>query len=389
VTATIPTGHILGTTANATRPKKLWVWLTVAVVVIAATIATALVTRPSPAENLDPRSAAPQGSLALAQILAGLGTRVTTVTSLDAALELASDQTLVVRNDAILTAEAAARLVHQVDQGGQRLVVLGTDGALLVDSWQGLIQNVDPQTPADCKIPAARAAQVAAFTVLAQPGTSDSEACFSRGSAAGLIVEGERFLFVDPSSLANAELEQVGNAALGVNLLSQRSQVVWYLPTAADPGLATAGSMSLAQLLPTWITPVLLQLLFVFVVGALWRGRRLGPLLREDLPVLVQSYETEVGRANLMQRNQDRNGAASALRASARTRLVRMAGLSAASTDAEVIAATATRTGGSPTEVASALTPGHVSSDSDLITLARQLNQLQHGPPHKDTNPYG
>ena len=370
------------TAAPATSVRRsAKVWVIVALVLIATIGATALLTRPSPAEFLDPRSAAPQGSRALAQILADRGDSVQTVTSLSDTLAASQAHTVVVRNDVIVTSEAAERLTGSVRENGQRLVVLGVQGALLQDRWAASTVPDESALAADCTLAAADAAGTATFTELVEPQTAQAtpgweQVCFTQGSAAGLLAQDQTFLLSDASAFTNAELEQVGNAALGINVLSGAGtddtvgdgQIVWYLPSASDPALAAPGSASLNQVLPVWLPAVLLMILLGSIVLALWRGRRLGPLLSEDLPVLVQSYETEVGRANLMQRNHDRNGAAEALRAQAREHLIRTTGVPHAATDAGALAATQ--------DVTAAVTSGPVGSDSELLLLAERLARI-------------
>ena len=60
---------------------------------------------------------------------------------------------------------------------------------------------------------------------------------------------------------------------------------------------------------------------FVAVLAMLWRGRRLGPLAAEPLPVVVRSAETAEGRARLYQDGRSLDRAAATLRAAALTRL--------------------------------------------------------------------
>ncbi len=85
--------------------------------------------------------------------------------------------------------------------------------------------------------------------------------------------------------------------------------LIWYLPGLGD---LTGGAdvPSVADLTPEWVTPVLLLLIVVFVAAAVWRGRRLGPLVIENLPVVVRSRETMEGRARLYQRSSSRGSSA-------------------------------------------------------------------------------
>ena len=57
----------------------------------------------------------------------------------------------------------------------------------------------------------------------------------------------------------------------------------------------------------TWIV---WQLWLVVVLVALWKGRRLGPLVAEQLPVVVRASETVEGRGRLYRSRRARDRAA-------------------------------------------------------------------------------
>ena len=61
----------------------------------------------------------------------------------------------------------------------------------------------------------------------------------------------------------------------------------------------------------TWIV---VQLWLVVVLVALWKGRRIGPLVAEELPVVVRASETVEGRGRLYRSRRARDRAAQALR---------------------------------------------------------------------------
>ena len=71
----------------------------------------------------------------------------------------------------------------------------------------------------------------------------------------------------------------------------------------------------LSDLLPPWVGIVVAQLVVAVLVAALWRGRRLGPVVAEPLPVAVRAAETTEGRARLYRRRRARGRAADHLRA--------------------------------------------------------------------------
>ncbi|GDY74619.1 hypothetical protein SAV31267_041040 [Streptomyces avermitilis] len=75
------------------------------------------------------------------------------------------------------------------------------------------------------------------------------------------------------------------------------------------------------DLLPSgWLWGTL-QLFIAAALAALWRARRLGPLVPERLPVAIRASETVEGRARLYRKANARDRAAAALRSTTRTRL--------------------------------------------------------------------
>ncbi|MCW2756877.1 MAG: hypothetical protein JWO46_623, partial [Nocardioidaceae bacterium] len=72
-------------------------------------------------------------------------------------------------------------------------------------------------------------------------------------------------------------------ASLALQLLGSRPHLVWYLPSLSDTSATDSGSQSFFDLLPSgWLWGTL-QLFIAAGVAALWRARRLGPLVPEKL----------------------------------------------------------------------------------------------------------
>ena len=81
------------------------------------------------------------------------------------------------------------------------------------------------------------------------------------------------------------------------------------------------------------------------LLAALWQGRRLGPLVAEQLPVVVRASETVEGRGRLYRSRRARDRAADALRTATLQRMLPRLGLGAARATA-VVAAVAGRCAG-------------------------------------------
>ena len=104
--------------------------------------------------------------------------------------------------------------------------------------------------------------------------------------------------------------------------------MVWYLPSLSDTSATDADDeRSFFDLLPSgWLWGTL-QLFIAAALAALWRARRLGPLVPEKLPVAIRASETVEGRARLYRKANARDRAATALRSTTRTRLAPLVGV--------------------------------------------------------------
>jgi len=126
-----------------------------------------------------------------------------------------------------------------------------------------------------------------------------------------------------------------------------------------------------------------LQLVIAVGVIAIWRGRRMGRLVVEALPVVVRQAETVAGRARLYRRARSFDTAAEALRSGTRDRLARRLGFSAGvSHDALVDAITArlhdAGSGRRDAGRVNALLYGPTPADDHaLVELAQQLTALE------------
>src|SRR5690606_16937832 len=100
------------------------------------------------------------------------------------------------------------------------------------------------------------------------------------------------------------------------HLLGAHERLVWLVQDPLDTSSTSdEASTPTGALLPSWAGPVGLWALVVALVTAIWRGRRLGPLVPESLPVVVRASETTRGRGRLYRRSRSRGHAAAGLRA--------------------------------------------------------------------------
>ena len=179
--------------------------------------------------------------------------------------------------------------------------------------------------------------------------------------------------------LTNGDLAHHGDAALALNLLESHRTVVWLTPGAAGAGGTggTGGQTALADLVPWPVYLIAIQLGVAAILAAIWRTRRLGPLVTEPLPVVVRAAETVEGHGRLYQARRSRDRAAAALREALLSRVVPVLGLASEAGPDTIAAAVAARTGRDTADVAAALYGGAPRDDPALVRLADTLDALE------------
>jgi hypothetical protein len=330
---------------------------------------------------------APPGGMALAEVLRDQGVTVLvadTFAEAESAAASAADPTIFFFDEVdYLTSDRLRDLLGSV----QRAVVVAPDFSTLEELAPGVgfggVSGSQPP-PARCDVPAA--AQAGTLSPggktlrLTQAAGSDYTGCFPTGDGTFSIIESQAdgvtlTLVADSVVFSNEEIADYGNAALALNLLGVSDTVIWYLPTIDD--VARTGPPSPGELTPGWVTPLLLLLVTVFGAAALWRGRRFGPLVAENLPVAVKASETMEGRARLYAASSARLRAIDALRIGTVQRLARQAGLSRTADLDEIIAAVAELTGWSAESVRTVLVDAVPHTDRHLVALSDQLQDLE------------
>lgn len=233
---------------------------------------------------------------------------------------------------------------------------------------------------ASCSVPAAeRAGEI---TVGDRSfGEADGwTGCFPTGSGTVSLLQrdtagGTTTLLADASFLRNDTVTSNGDAALAIGLLGGNSTLVWYQPTLGD--IVGERAPTLGELTPDWVTPVILLLVVVTAAAAVWRGRRFGALVIEDLPVTVHAGETREGRARLYARTASRGRAADSLRIGAVGRLAGHLGLASTATVDEVCGAAAAATGLRLDEVRDVLLEAVPRTDRELVALSSRLDAIE------------
>ncbi|MGA6220594.1 DUF4350 domain-containing protein [Streptomyces umbrinus] len=382
-------------TSASPTTRQLWTRsrgvLLALVVLLAAAVAIAAVRSDAESGSLDPRSAEPSGSRAVAELLADRGVSTRVVTTLEeAASATGSDTTLLVARPDLLTDRQQDRL-HSAfaNSGGRTVLVAPTTpsvGTLAPGVDADPAPSFDTTLSPNCSLPAARRAGKAEtggirYTTNA-PG---ADSCYPGDGLPTLLRvpaaegNGDTVVLGAPDILQNERLDKQGNASLALQLLGSRPHLVWYLPSLSDDSATDAGDRSFFDLMPSgWLWGTL-QLFFAAILAALWRARRLGPLVPEKLPVAIRASETVEGRARLYRKSNARDRAAAALRSTTRTRLAPLVGVSPAQAHAPeaLLPALSAQLRREGQALHSLLFGPPPSDDAALIALADQLDALE------------
>ena len=366
-------------------------WMVAATGAVLVSIAAALLYGGSAAGGppLAADNAAEAGGMAVVEVLRSRGVQVT------AAGTLAEARSAAAGTDAtVLFYDPEAYL----DQGQLAAMARLAPRTVVVEPHFRALQALAPEVAfggvseaaslqAGCALTAAVKAGTISpggrtLTVIApeKPGPATLTGCFPSDDATFSLVQrvedGRTLTLIpDPAVLSNGTVDTFGNAALALNLLGASDTLVWYLPTLAD--VPATGPPSLGELTPGWVTPSLLLLALVAVAAFVWRGRRFGPLVAENLPVTVRASETMEGRARLYARGDARLHALDALRIGTTARLAARLGLPGTAGLDEIVPAVAAVTSLPPEQVGSILVGAVPATDAELVAMSDRLRDLE------------
>ena len=390
-----PAGHghpatpgAAGASALRTRLRAWRLWIILALLLIGGVVLGVLTSSSADRTPLSAANAAPEGAQAVVRVLQEQGVDVVQAKDYESALAALEDRAATLLffdpneyldGSQLSELEAAAAKRVLVEPTFAQLQSLAPD-----ISQAGLVPEdiIDAGTVrgARCADAAAEAARDVSAGGLAYRGPVT---CFpvtgGNGPEAGLYAaadDGSAAVFGYTGLLANGTVTENGNAALALRVLGSADTLVWYLPVPADipPGDAPVNPFSL---LPEWVNPLLWWTLVIAALAAFWRGRRLGPLAMEPMPVVVRAAETADGRARLYQDGRALDRAAANLRAATMVRLASRLRLGPGSTAAEVVQAAARSTGRSAADVDSLLNRDVPANDSALVAWSQELLYLE------------
>ncbi|OBK72866.1 DUF4350 domain-containing protein [Mycobacterium sp. 1274761.0] len=355
-------------------------WVLVALVVVGAVMTvTTLLTTPRPGGRMDAGATSSGGAHALVTLLRDRGVDVIVADDLAAVERAATPDSLV------LTAQT-----HNIsDEDLLRRLAAVPGDRLLVEPVSHAREVLAPQLrrsaggtaggPPDCDMREAMRAgdvQFGASDTFEASGEVSVTRCYD--GALARYTEGGRTITVVGSSefMTNAGLPKQGNAALAMNLSGTQPRLVWYAPQRPE-GDETSGSATISDLIPERVLWIVLQLCLVVVLLALWKARRIGPLVAEALPVVVRASETAEGRGRLYRSRRASDRAADALRTATLQRLMPRLGLGPDAERAAVVETVAQRIGGDPQAVGHTLFGPPPATDADLVNLANALDDIE------------
>jgi hypothetical protein len=365
--------------APAAARRHPWRLVLLALIAICAVAAIGTyLTAPRPGGSMDPDSTESTGAHALVALLRDRGVDVTVANNVDEAVHAARPGTLLLFAQTQRVTDES-QLQRLAGSSADLLLVEPTSHARAtlapgIRSTGASVQDAEP----DCPLPEANRAGSVDFgpsNTFHAVGGESVTSCYG-----GVLLRyraGDRAVTVVGSAdfMTNGSLLRAGNAALAMNLAGEHPGLVWYAPQHIEGSSPSA--TSLFDLLPDNVTWIVVQLWLAVAFIALWKGRRIGPLVAEDLPVVVRASETVEGRGRLYRSRRARDRAAYALRGAALQRMLPRLGLATAAPQPAVLIAVAQRSTSDPELLGHVLFGPAPATDADLTQLARALDHIE------------
>jgi Domain of unknown function (DUF4350) len=355
-----------------------WVVLAIGVIVGVAVL-SAWLTAPQPGGRMDPTSTSPEGARALVTLLRDHGVEVIAADSV-------ADVERSTRPDTLLVIAETFRLND--DDLLHRLAAVPGD-RLLVGPVSRVRDELAPQIRGDdattfggaepgCDLREATRAgtvQLGLSDAYQAAGDVPVTRCYD-GSLVRYVDDGRTVTVVGSADfMTNSGLLEEGNAALAMNLAGTAPRVIWFAPQRSEG--ETQGGESISDLIPDRVWWIVLQLCVAVALLAVWKGRRIGPLVAERIPVVVRASETVEGRGRLYRSRRAGDRAAEALRTATLQRMTPRLGLSQNAAPPAVAQAVAERCGLNPQAVAHTLFGPPPATDADLVNLAHELDNIE------------
>lgn len=393
------------TTSGPGRRRRALTYAAVVALGLTVLVLLAL-TAQRPTDPLDPESPGSSGAMALVEVLRQQGVEVEIVRSIGD-LEASAperDTTVVVSDPSYLGLGATERLA-EATTGAGRLVLVGVDSVQLdvlglpVTAFPGFDVDLvgrcsstvaldsDVVWAVDTRYLVDEGADGVTTCFTLPDADSDSGEPAAGGEYGSALIEVAATPSTPPTLLvgfgpgwSNRYIVEDSHAGTAVRALGSTPRLVWYHPGTTDLDDGTPGAGRAVW--PAWTTPAIALLGVAVIALALARGRRLGRLVPEPLPVVVRAIETTESRGRLYRRAGDPARAASVLRAGTADRLARRLAVPRGAGPAGLVPAVSRATGRPAVEVADILFGPPPPDDTALIRLAQQLTDLEERAHH-------
>jgi hypothetical protein len=360
-------------------------WIIIGAIVVVLGVLT-LAQSPANADKapLSARNPAPDGAMAVAEILRRHGVTVTESDSFATTTSLLAGKPRVTvflydRNGYHDSAQ-----LHSLVQSAARVVVVAP-GLRTLTGLSSEIHNagVVPDGTSTLEAGCIQPDPLAAADVSGKGAflyTGADVTCYRPSSNDGGMyaasADGRLVVLGSTALLSNDLLQEEGNAALALRTLGPTPDLVWYLPGLGDvPNDGRPPTLN--ELAPPWVGFLGLWLAVVALLAVLWRGRRLGPLVFEPLPVVVKAVETAEGRARLYQDSRAVSQAADNLRAGTLTRLAKHFRLGPEAGADAVLDAVSRKTNRPAQELRMLLLDHRPRTESELVQWAQSIEKLE------------
>jgi hypothetical protein len=334
----------------------------------------------------DPDNPAYNGGQAVARVLATHGVTVVVARG-RSALEDAhvdGDTTVLVANTSDLR-EPTTRSLADVASRAERLVLVRPERSVVSVLAPAVLSRTvfrqQEELVAGCATADVHPGEALGRSQAEYEQVGALEGCFTHDGFAvylALPAAGSRpstVLLGSTDAVTNAHVLDADNAAVVFRTLGHSARLVWYVPDFRDvtPTVDTASG----DIFPAWFGPMVVLAAFALGAVMLWRGRRLGRLVTEPLPVTVRALETTQSRGGMYRRARDMSRASAVLREATRRRLAGYLGLPLG-TPAEGVAPAAASASGRPADQVRWLLAGPPpSTEADLLGLAASLLALE------------
>jgi hypothetical protein len=355
-----------------------WVVLAIVVIVAVAVLST-LLTAPRPGARMEATSTSPDGARALVTLLRDNGVDVIVADDFAAVERAARPDTQILFAQTFYLADDD--LLRKLDAlPGDRLLV--EPSTRTREKLAPKIRLDDSTTfggaDPDCDLPEATRAGTVQLD-LADTYEADGDFSLTRcyeGALVRYTDDGRTTTVVGSADfMTNSGLLTEGNAALAMNLAGTHPRLIWYAPQRSEG--ETQGVAKLSDLMPDRVMWIVVQLCLVVALLALWKARRVGPLVAEQMPVVVRASETVEGRGRLYRSRRAADRAADALRTATLQRMLPRLGLGPDSAPPAVVQAVAEHCGLNPQAVAHTLFGPPPATDADLVILANELDNIE------------